>query len=39
MEVVGVIATVIVALIVVALAAVGLLSIPDVKRYMRIRRM
>ncbi|MFJ4655127.1 DUF6893 family small protein [Nocardia sp. NPDC088792] len=39
MEAVGIVATVIVALIVLALAAVGVRSIPDVRRYMRIRRM
>ncbi|RDI61600.1 DUF6893 family small protein [Nocardia pseudobrasiliensis] len=39
MEIVGVIATVIVALIVALLAWIGLRSIPDIRRYLRIRQM
>ncbi|MFI5778470.1 DUF6893 family small protein [Nocardia sp. NPDC051570] len=39
METVGVIATVIVALIVVSLAWLGVRSVPDLRRYLRIRHM
>jgi hypothetical protein len=39
MEVVGWIATIIVALIVLAGVVVGVRSIPDVKRYVRMRHM
>ena len=39
MEVVGWIAVVIVAAIVVAGVVVGLVSLPDARRYMKIRRM
>jgi|GEM_PF-6995825 len=39
METVGVIATVIVGLIVLALIGIGVMSISDVRRYLKIRRM
>ncbi len=39
MESVGVAATVVVGLVVVAGVVIGLRSIPDAKRYMRMRRM
>ncbi len=39
MEVIGWIATGVVAVVIVAGVAVGLKSIPDVKRYLRIRDM
>lgn len=39
MEVIGWIATGVVAVVIVAGVAVGLKSIPDVKRYLRIRNM
>ncbi|WP_432421039.1 DUF6893 family small protein [Nocardia cyriacigeorgica] len=39
MEIVGVIGTVIGAVIVVMLVAVGVRSIPDIRRYLRIRHM
>jgi hypothetical protein len=39
MEIVGWIATIAVAAIVLAGVVVGLSSIPDVKRYLRLRRM
>ncbi|WP_372489533.1 DUF6893 family small protein [Candidatus Mycolicibacterium alkanivorans] len=39
MEVVGWIATIIVALIVLAGVVIGVRSIPDVQRYLRMRRM
>lgn len=39
MEVIGWIATVVVAVVVVAGVAVGLTSIPDVRRYLKMRRM
>ncbi|MGV9839878.1 DUF6893 family small protein [Nocardia niigatensis] len=39
MAIVGVIAVVLVALAVLLVAAVGLRSIPDVRRYLRIRHM
>ncbi|WP_407671692.1 DUF6893 family small protein [Nocardia aurantiaca] len=39
MQTIGVIAVIIVALIVLALAAVGIRSIPDVRRYLRMRHM
>jgi Family of unknown function (DUF6893) len=39
MEVVGWIATIVVALIVLAGVVVGVRSIPDVQRYMRMRHM
>lgn len=39
MEVIGWIATVIVVMVVVAGVAVGLTSIPDVRRYLKMRRM
>ena len=39
MEVVGWIAAVIVALVVLAGVVIGVRSIPDVKRYLRIRQM
>jgi hypothetical protein len=39
MEVVGWVAIAVVAVAVVAGAAVGVMSIPDAKRYMKIRRM
>lgn len=39
METVGVIATVVVAVVVAGCAVVGLRSIPDLRRYLRIRHM
>ncbi len=39
MEVIGWIATVVVVMVVVAGVAVGLTSIPDVRRYLKMRRM
>ena len=39
METVGVIATVIVGLIVLSLVGIGVMSISDVRRYLKIRRM
>ncbi|MGV9668770.1 DUF6893 family small protein [Nocardia niigatensis] len=39
MAIVGVIAVVLVALAVLLVAAVGLRSVPDVRRYLRIRHM
>lgn len=39
MEVIGWIATAVVAVVVVAGVAVGLTSIPDVRRYLKMRRM
>lgn len=39
MEIVGVIAVVIVALAALLVAAVGIRSIPDMRRYLRIRHM
>lgn len=39
MDIVGWVATVVVALIIVAAVVVGLRSIPDARRYLRMRRM
>jgi len=39
MEVIGWIATIVVLVVVVAGVAVGLTSIPDVRRYLKMRRM
>jgi hypothetical protein len=39
MEAVGWVATVVVAVVVVAGVAVGLASVPDVRRYLKMRRM
>lgn len=39
MEVIGWVATVVVVVVVVAGVAVGLRSIPDVQRYLKMRRM
>ncbi|WP_372452014.1 DUF6893 family small protein [Nocardia albiluteola] len=39
METVGIIATVVVAVIVLTVAAAGIRSIPDLRRYLKIRHM
>jgi hypothetical protein len=39
MEIVGIIATVLAAILVVGLIALGAISVPDVRRYLRIRNM
>ncbi len=39
MAIVGAIASVIVALLILAAVAIGVRSIPDINRYLRIRRM
>jgi uncharacterized protein DUF6893 len=39
MEIVGYIATVLAAILVVGLIALGAISVPDVRRYLRIRNM
>ncbi len=39
MQTVGIIATALVAVVVVAAVVVGVASIPDIRRYMRIRSM
>jgi hypothetical protein len=39
MDVVGYIATIVVAMIVIGVVALALLTIPDIRRYLRIRNM
>jgi hypothetical protein len=39
MQAVGIVATVIVGLVIVAGVVIGVRSVPDVRRYLRIRRM